>query len=173
MASTHSADTGLRLNSPNDVVLTSGGDISADPCYGLAGREDEKSEGQKSGVYFVSSDDVSALMSGSTGADPSVSAQPISYELEYPNGVALSLDEGTLFVVDSNSAAPAVYKYAIRIPNVKRDELDDLLLDDLLAEEEVEEDDQAELVKVAATQTTRGPSRDETGDKIEQNVCKC
>lgn len=80
---------GKRLNSPNDGVQKSNGDIYfTDPPYGLPDRfTDKRREIPFCGVYRVSSDGVVTLL---------------TKEIERPNGIAFSPDESTLYVAQSN-----------------------------------------------------------------------
>ncbi len=80
---------GKRLNSPNDGVY--GGDGSlyfTDPPYGLvAGNADPKKEIPFNGVYRLSKSGALTLL---------------TREMTFPNGVALSPDEKTLYVANSD-----------------------------------------------------------------------
>ncbi len=80
---------GMRLNSPNDAVLKTGGDIYfTDPPYGLPDRfTDPRRELDFCGVYRLSPDGTVTLLTKS---------------IERPNGIALSPDEETLYVAQSN-----------------------------------------------------------------------
>ncbi|GAB5404381.1 MAG: SMP-30/gluconolactonase/LRE family protein [Aureliella sp.] len=80
---------GKRLNSPNDAVLKSNGDIYfTDPPYGLPDRfTDARREVDFCGVYRLSTDGKVTLLTKS---------------IERPNGIALSPDEKTLYVAQSN-----------------------------------------------------------------------
>lgn len=86
---------GQRLNSPNDMVRHSNGIIFfTDPPYGL--REGNESAGKTlnhNGVYRLSLDG---------------SLDLISDEMTYPNGIGLSHHEKTLFVSQSDPAAPVM-----------------------------------------------------------------
>lgn len=81
---------GKRLNSPNDAVLKSNGDLYfTDPPYGLPAREnDPRRELDHFGVYRISrkSGDVTL----------------ITKQLQRPNGIAFSPDEKTLYVAQSD-----------------------------------------------------------------------
>lgn len=87
---------GRRFNSPNDLVWHSNGDLYfTDPPYGLPKRYDDPSrELDWCGVYRLSKEGVITLL---------------TKEMTRPNGIALSPDEKTLYVAQSDSAA-AVYK---------------------------------------------------------------
>lgn len=80
---------GKRLNSPNDAVVHSSGDIYfTDPIYGLPQREkDPNRELDFCGVYRWSARDGSVTL--------------LSKELSRPNGIALSPDGKTLYVANS------------------------------------------------------------------------
>ncbi len=78
-----------RLNSPNDLILSSAGDYYfTDPPYGLAGQdEDSLKEQAHNGVYKLSATGELTLLTD---------------ELTRPNGLALSKDEKTLYVANSD-----------------------------------------------------------------------
>ncbi|MCI0403031.1 MAG: SMP-30/gluconolactonase/LRE family protein [Acidobacteria bacterium] len=79
---------GKRINSPNDVVFKSNGDLYfTDPPFGLpAGLDDPKKELPFQGVYRVSKDGKVTLLT----RDPKA-----------PNGIAFTPDEKKLYVSDS------------------------------------------------------------------------
>lgn len=92
------AYNGLRLNSPNDLVFDAQGNLYfTDPPYGLVREED--SDLGFCGVYRLTPDGDLKLL---------------NKELVRPNGIALSLDEKTLYVNDSNEKAFAVHAYQIK-----------------------------------------------------------
>ena len=80
---------GKRLNSPNDAVLHSSGDLFfTDPPYGLPQRfTDPRRELDFCGVYRLSAAGELSLL---------------TKEIARPNGIALSPDESTLYVAQSN-----------------------------------------------------------------------
>jgi gluconolactonase len=78
---------GKKLNSPNDIVISSKGHIYfTDPPYGLTWPDFPGRELEYSGVYHVTPDGEIALL---------------SRELDRPNGIGLSPDEKTLYVSNS------------------------------------------------------------------------
>lgn len=79
---------GKRLNSPNDAVYRSSGDLYfTDPPYGpIQGDQDPKKELPFNGVYRLT---------------PSGKLELLTKDLERPNGIALSPDEKTLYVANS------------------------------------------------------------------------
>jgi len=79
---------GKRLNSPNDAVVDSKGNIYfTDPPYGLVkGMEDPKKELDFQGIYRIGTDGKLTLL---------------TKEMERPNGIAISPDEKTLYVANS------------------------------------------------------------------------
>jgi gluconolactonase len=80
---------GKRLNSPNDAVFKSNGDLYfTDPPYGLVG-EDRKTLGELGfcGVYRLSTEKRLALLTD---------------RMTRPNGIAFSPDEKTLYVAQSD-----------------------------------------------------------------------
>lgn len=75
-----------RFNSPNDVVVRGDGTVFfTDPPYGV---QKELRELPFSGVYSIGSDGTLTLL---------------SVYMDFPNGIALSPDEKTLYVADSGS----------------------------------------------------------------------
>jgi gluconolactonase len=80
---------GKRLNSPNDVVVKSNGDIYfTDPPYGLPNRwDDPRRELDHCGVYRLATDGKLALLTD---------------RMSRPNGLAFSPDEKTLYVAQSD-----------------------------------------------------------------------
>lgn len=80
---------GKRLNSPNDLVYHSNGDLYfTDPPYGLLkANADPAKELDFNGVYRLSKDGKLTLL---------------TKEMSYPNGIALSPDEKTLYVANSD-----------------------------------------------------------------------
>lgn len=81
---------GKRLNSPNDAVMHSNGDIYfTDPPYGLPKKQDDPlRELDIFGVYRISKDGTVTLLTN---------------ELIRPNGIAFSPDEKTLYIAQSDS----------------------------------------------------------------------
>ena len=80
---------GKRLNSPNDLVYKSNGDLYfTDPPYGLEeANNDPKKELPYNGVYRLAKNGKLTLL---------------TKELTYPNGIAFSPDEKTLYVAVSD-----------------------------------------------------------------------
>ena len=80
---------GKRLNSPNDAVFKSNGDLYfTDPPYGLMkGTRDEARDLDFCGVYRLSADGKLTLL---------------TKEMTRPNGIAFSPDEKTLYVAQSD-----------------------------------------------------------------------
>jgi gluconolactonase len=92
---------GARFNSPNDLAVDSSGNIYfTDPPYGLEqGVDDAARELEVYGVYRVAPDrNVTLLIE----------------ELKRPNGVALSPDERTLYVSNSDPEQAIWMSYSIR-----------------------------------------------------------
>ena len=92
---------GKRLNSPNDLVIKSNGDIYfTDPPYGLPkGAEDPAKELDFQGVYRLNSRGDLTLL---------------TRELSRPNGLAFSPDERTLYVANSDPRKAIVMAYAVK-----------------------------------------------------------
>ena len=91
---------GKKLNSPNDVIRSKSGVIFfTDPPYGLKGiNESPAKELSFSGVYRL---------------DPDGNLQVLDRELKYPNGIALSPDERTLYVANSDPTRPIWMAYSL------------------------------------------------------------
>lgn len=89
---------GKSLNSPNDIVARSDGALYfTDPPYGLRGLNDaSEKELDFNGVYFYSG----------TGE-----LNVVISDLSFPNGVALSPDEKTLYVAVSDPENPVIMAY--------------------------------------------------------------
>lgn len=88
---------GKRLNSPNDVVFKSNGEMYfTDPPFGLPKAfNDPERELDFSGVYRLRQDGTLTLLTKELGA---------------PNGIAFSPDEKKLYLSDSKAAAWLVYE---------------------------------------------------------------
>jgi gluconolactonase len=84
---------GKRLNSPNDAVFNSKGDLFfTDPPYGLEKSfDDPRKEVSFNGVYKLSADGKLSLLSDKFTA---------------PNGIALSPDESKLYIANSGETDP-------------------------------------------------------------------
>jgi gluconolactonase len=81
---------GKRLNSPNDGVFKHNGDLYfTDPPYGLVGlNRDRAKELDFNGVYRLSAQDGTLTL--------------LTKEMTFPNGIAFSPDERTLYVANSD-----------------------------------------------------------------------
>lgn len=92
---------GRRLNSPNDLVYHSNGDLYfTDPPFGLARSFDDPArELDFQGVYRL-------------GADGTLTA--LVTDLEAPNGIGFSPDEKTLYISNAFSARPVWMAYPVR-----------------------------------------------------------
>jgi Gluconolactonase len=92
---------GKRFNSPNDLVFNRAGDLFfTDPPYGLAKLNDDPAkELDFNGVYRLSGAGVLSLL---------------TRELTFPNGIALSPDERTLYVAVSDPTRPVWMAYDLR-----------------------------------------------------------
>jgi gluconolactonase len=90
---------GKRFNSPNDLVIRKNGDVYfTDPPYGLANDSPLK-EQPHNGVYRVDSKGEVTLLID---------------DLTFPNGIALSPDEKTLYVTVSDPSAPRIMAYDLQ-----------------------------------------------------------
>jgi gluconolactonase len=92
---------GKRLNSPNDLVFKSNGDLYfTDPPFGLPGTfDDPAKELPFQGVYRVTPDGRVTLL---------------TRELSAPNGIGFSPDEKTLYVSNSDRKHPIWMAYPVR-----------------------------------------------------------
>lgn len=92
---------GKRLNSPNDLVFNSKGQMYfTDPPYGLTkGMEDPEKELDFQGVYFQPSKGDTVLL---------------TKEMSRPNGIALSPDEKTLYVANSDPKKAIWMKFPLK-----------------------------------------------------------
>jgi gluconolactonase len=92
---------GKRLNSPNDAVYHSSGDLYfTDPPYGLPNRwDDPRRELEFCGVYRLSKDGKLTLLTD---------------EMTRPNGIGLSPDEKTLYVAQSDPEAAVWMTFPIK-----------------------------------------------------------
>ena len=92
---------GKRLNSPNDLVVHSSGAIYfTDPPYGLPKQwDDPLRELDFCGVYRL---------------DPAGTLAVVCDTMTRPNGIGLSPDENTLYVAQSDPAAPIWLAFAVQ-----------------------------------------------------------
>jgi gluconolactonase len=92
---------GKRLNSPNDAVVKSNGDIYfTDPPYGLPGGfEDPRRELDYCGVYRLSTNGELTLL---------------TKEMTRPNGIAFSPDEKVLYVAQSDPDDPIIKAFPVK-----------------------------------------------------------
>lgn len=92
---------GKRLNSPNDLIYHSNGDLYfTDPPYGLPKRwEDAGRELDFCGVYRLAADGKLTLLTD---------------EMTRPNGIAFSPDEKTLYVAQSDPKAAIWKAFSVR-----------------------------------------------------------
>lgn len=91
---------GLRFNSPNDVIRRSDGAIFfTDPPYGLKGLNDSPAKELRfNGVYRIDIDGAVHLLED---------------QLSFPNGIAFSPDQRTLYVSNSDPQRPVVMAYTL------------------------------------------------------------
>jgi gluconolactonase len=91
---------GKRFNSPNDVARRRDGTVFfTDPPYGLKGIDESPLKEQPvNGVYRVDTDGSVHLVDGA---------------LKFPNGVALSPDERTLYIANSDREHPVWMAYRL------------------------------------------------------------
>jgi gluconolactonase len=91
---------GKRLNSPNDLVFAKNGDLYfTDPPYGLEKHDkDPARELDFQGIYRIQK-----------GGD----LELLTKEMSRPNGIALSPDEKTLYIANSDFAKPVWMAYTL------------------------------------------------------------
>ncbi len=91
---------GKRFNSPNDLVFRSNGDLYfTDPPFGLRGlNSDPAKELKQNGVYRLA---------------PSGELTLVVPDLPFPNGIAFSPDERTLYVSNAESSRPIWMAYDV------------------------------------------------------------
>jgi len=91
---------GKRLNSPNDLVYASNGDLFfTDPPFGLRGLDaDSAKQLEHNGVYRLTKAGALTLL---------------AKDLGFPNGIALSPDERTLYVANADAKKPVVMAYPL------------------------------------------------------------
>lgn len=95
-----------RLNSPNDLVVHSSGDIFfTDPPYGLS---------RKTGGDPVNDPHKELKFQGVYRLDTKGNVTLVSDQLERPNGIALSPDEKTLYVANSYAARPIIMAFDLK-----------------------------------------------------------
>ncbi|HYD54666.1 MAG TPA: SMP-30/gluconolactonase/LRE family protein [Gemmatimonadaceae bacterium] len=92
---------GKRLNSPNDLVYRSNGDLYfTDPPYGLAkANEDPAKEQPHNGVYRLTAAGELTLLTA---------------EVPWPNGIAFSPDERTLYVASSDPRRAVWFAFDVK-----------------------------------------------------------
>ena len=102
---------GKRLNSPNDLCFDSKGNLYfTDPPYGLEQRDDDPKKELENAAYLVRpSGEIVRLNLGTIEYAPGKSGP-----VRYPNGVALSVDEKTLYFCISDPDHPVYLKYDIQ-----------------------------------------------------------
>jgi len=98
------------FNSPNDLVYNSKNELFfTDPPYGFKnGDNDELKELQFNGVFRLS---------------PNGELKLLIKNLSRPNGIAISNDEKTLYVANSDSKSPIIMKYQINDYSVGNPEI--------------------------------------------------
>lgn len=91
---------GERLNSPNDLVYRSNGDLYfTDPPFGLPKNFQDPGKAKVQGVYRLSRDGTLTLLID---------------DIQAPNGIAFSPDERTLYVSDVNPRRAAWLAYDVK-----------------------------------------------------------
>ena len=92
---------GKKFNSPNDLCFDSKGNLYfTDPSYGLEGKNDDpKKELPFNGVYMLRSNGRMVLLTRG---------------MTFPNGIALSPDEKTLYVAQSDPKQPIIRSFEVK-----------------------------------------------------------
>jgi gluconolactonase len=91
---------GHRMNSPNDLVFKSNGDLYfTDPPFGLPKVFDDPGKAPIQGVYRLAKDGAVSLLIN---------------DIKAPNGIAFSPDERTLYVSDVDPQRPAWLAYDVK-----------------------------------------------------------
>jgi gluconolactonase len=91
---------GRKINSPNDLVFKSNGDLYfTDPPFGLPHAFDDSSKALVQGVYRLSQDGTVALL---------------IHDIKAPNGIAFSPNEETLYVSDVDPKRAAWLAYDVK-----------------------------------------------------------
>lgn len=92
---------GHKINSPNDLVFKSNGDLYfTDPPFGLPQAFDDSSKAPVQGVYRLSKDGTVTLL---------------IHDIKAPNGIAFSPDEETLYVSDVDPKRAAWLAYDVKL----------------------------------------------------------
>lgn len=104
---------GVRLNSPNDVVVHSDGSIwFTDPPYGIIQpAEGYPGEREYGGCHVFRFDEATSEL------------RPVVTDMEMPNGLAFSPDERTLYVSDTSASHSSSGRHWIRAYEVTDDGL--------------------------------------------------
>ncbi len=102
---------GKRLNSPNDLCFDSRGNLYfTDPPYGLEGSDNDPKKELENGAYLVrASGEIVRLNLGMIDYGGG-KIEPV----QYPNGVALSVDERSLYFCVSDPKHPVFLKYDVQ-----------------------------------------------------------
>ncbi|WP_298532335.1 sulfatase-like hydrolase/transferase [uncultured Algibacter sp.] len=91
---------GKKFNSPNDLTFDKEGNMYfTDPTYGL---KNAKSDLGFSGLFFYPKDGGDVIL--------------LDKSIKFPNGVAISHDNKTLYIGDSNTEYPKIFAYDILSP---------------------------------------------------------
>ncbi|WP_186317767.1 SMP-30/gluconolactonase/LRE family protein [Curtobacterium sp. 9128] len=100
---------GVRLNSPNDVVVTRDGTVwFTDPAYGITQPREGHPGEREYGDHWV-------FRCGPDGAD----LRPVVVDAEEPNGLAFDPTERVLYLASSSSERPVIRAYDVDGHRVK------------------------------------------------------
>lgn len=101
---------GVRLNSPNDVVVARDGTVwFTDPAYGITQPREGHPGEREYGDHWV-------FACGPDGAD----LRPVAVDVDEPNGLAFDPSEQVLYVASSSSDEPVIRAYdraGVRLKN--------------------------------------------------------
>lgn len=99
---------GVRLNSPNDVVVASDGAVwFTDPAYGITQPREGHPGVREYGDHWV-------FRCGPDGDD----LRPVVTDADEPNGLAFSPDERVLYVASSSGELPLIRAYDVAVDDV-------------------------------------------------------
>jgi len=98
---------GKKFNSPNDLIQSSNGDIYfTDPPYGLKDlNESPLKELEHNGVYRLAKNGTTTLLVD---------------DMTFPNGIALSPEQDTLYIAQSDPNAPHLYRLDLNKPGTPK-----------------------------------------------------
>ena len=108
-------DGGKRLNSPNDLVFSSSGDLFfTDPTFGLQGADAGARDIPYCGVYHINREKLSHIENFEQRGAPQINieASLLTSKVPTPNGLAFSPDESVLYIANSGPD-PAIMAFDV------------------------------------------------------------